>query len=224
MFVILFDIDGTLVDNDRAGRLAMGAALAAQFDVPEPESITTAGRTDRGIAEGLFADHEIPHTEENWQRFHDAYMAELSAALPRRKGRVLPGIASLVAALQQRDDITLGLLTGNVRGGAQRKLEFYGLDQYFPFGGFGDQHLTRDLVAAEALAAAQRHLNRDLDPQQVWVIGDTPRDISCARSIGAKVLAVATGLYNEEELAAENPDILTADLADPAPLWNVLQQ
>ena len=110
--------------------------------------------------------------------------------------------------------MAVGLLTGNVAEGARVKLEYYGLAHYFAFGAFGDDHLNRDDVARDALAAARTHVSPDVSPEQVWVIGDTPLDIECARAIGAHVLAVATGVHTAAELAAERPDLLLGDLSD----------
>ena len=116
----------------------------------------------------------------------------------------------------------MGLLTGNYRGGARLKLEYYRLYQHFSFGGYGDHHHDRNDVAREALHEVRRQLNGTVDAKRVWVIGDTPADIRCARSIGANVLAVATGVFAREELEAEDPDILQPDFSDPEPLLRVL--
>jgi len=116
----------------------------------------------------------------------------------------------------------LGLLTGNTRAGARIKLAHYGLDQYFDFGGFGDNHFERDDVAREALSATRERLGDAVDLDRVWVIGDTPNDVRCGRAIQARTIAVATGDHTREELAAANPDHLAAIFADPEPvlaLW-----
>jgi phosphoglycolate phosphatase-like HAD superfamily hydrolase len=120
--------------------------------------------------------------------------------------------------LKGRDDVVLGLLTGNVRAGARVKLSHFRLYDYFPFGGFGDDHFDRDDVAREALAEVQRRFDGAIRPERIWVIGDTPLDVRCARAIGARAVAVATGWHTAEELDQHRPDLLLADLADPAPL------
>ncbi len=131
------------------------------------------------------------------------------------QGRVLPGIADLLKTLSERDDVLVGLLTGNVRAGARVKLGFFGLYDYFTCGGFGDVHLDRDDVAHEAVGAVQLRLNGSMVRDRVWVIGDTPLDVRCARAIGASVAAVATGWHSTAELAAHAPDLLLTDLSDP---------
>jgi phosphoglycolate phosphatase-like HAD superfamily hydrolase len=162
--------------------------------------------------------HDIKESAPNWQRFLQDYLNLLPSCLNGHRGQVLPGIAALLQRLQGFGDVAVGLLTGNVRAGAQLKLGHYGLDHHFAFGGFGDDHWERDAVAHEALQAARSHVKATLVATQVWVIGDTPLDVRCARAIGARVAAVATGWHSLDELASEHPDLLLADLSDPTPL------
>jgi phosphoglycolate phosphatase len=219
MHICLFDIDGTLLNSGGAGRAAMETALCQVLGLKELRGrVAFSGRTDRAIIRDLFALHEITDAPVVWNHFVSAYLRLLPECLQRHDGRVLPGIAALLECLCQRDDVALGLLTGNLREGARLKLGHYGLYDHFQFGGFGDEHLTRDDVAREALARVHQHLNGSVNADRVWVIGDTPLDIQCARSIGAKAVAVATGFHSMEELAAEKPDLLLNDLSDPTPL------
>jgi phosphoglycolate phosphatase-like HAD superfamily hydrolase len=219
MHVCLFDIDGTLLSSGGAGKAAMEAALVSEFEVLDsPHGVPFSGRTDRAIVQDLFSHHGIDWSEANWQRFLAGYLRHLPVCLSRHTGKVLPGIAALLENLGQREDVALGLLTGNIRDGARLKLGHYSLFHYFLFGGYGDQHLHRDDVAQEALMAVRSHLNGSVDCDRIWVIGDTPLDIGCARSIGAWAVAVATGLHSLEELAAASPDLLFSDFSDPGPL------
>jgi phosphoglycolate phosphatase-like HAD superfamily hydrolase len=221
MHVCLFDIDGTILLSGGAGRAAMEAALASEFGVPDSSgSVPFSGRTDRAIARDLFSLHGIEDSGQNWQRFLTAYLHHLPTCLAGYQGKVLPGIAALLERLAARGDVAVGLLTGNVREGARLKLGHYALAHHFAFGGFGDHHLERNEVAREALAAVHGHLKGPVDLQRIWVIGDTPLDILCARSIGARAVAVATGWHSLDELAAGQPDLLLADLSDPAPFLN----
>lgn len=213
--ICLFDIDGTLLNSGGAGQTAMERALAEVFQVQGPyDDIPAAGRTDRAITQDLFAHHQLDYVAENLEPFLEAYFRNLPVALSGLDGRVLPGIPQLIADLQQRDDVVLGLLTGNYRTGAQLKLRHFELDQPFRFGGYGDHHLDRDDVARMAFTEAAAMLGSEIDPSNVWVIGDTPADVRCGRAIGANVIAVATGIYTHTQLAASRPDHLFADFSD----------
>jgi phosphoglycolate phosphatase-like HAD superfamily hydrolase len=216
MPTILFDIDGTLVRTGGAGKDAMEAALRAAFGVADiRDTVGYSGRTDRAIATDLLAAHAIDPTPANVTALQEAYLGHLPHSLSRRGGEVCPGVGELLAAL--RGTTPVGLLTGNVRAGARHKLGHFGLWDYFPFGGFGDDHLDRDDVARAALAALRRHAGRPVDPADVWVVGDTPLDVRCARAIGARAVAVATGWHSPGELAGCRPDVLLADLSGGIP-------
>src|SRR5262245_44893965 len=219
MHVCLFDIDGTLIHTRGAGMAALREGLREAFGVMEPtDQVAVHGRTDRGITRDLFRHHGIDDLPEHWERFRAAYLRVLPGTLAARPGTVLPGIVTLLETLAARDDLAVGLLTGNTREGARIKLAHYGLDRYFEFGGFGDDHLERDDVAREALTAVAARENGEVDLTRLWVIGDTPTDVSCGRAIGARVIAVATGNHTRDELAAAGPDHLLIDFSDPAPL------
>ncbi len=218
MHVCLFDIDGTLLNTGGAGAAAMEAAIRQEFGSTRPVSgVPFAGRTDRAITADIFAFYGIDLTDAAREAFIAAYLRRLPAELDGRPGLILPGVAELLARLHGRDDVTLGLLTGNLLEGARTKLAYYGLAEHFDFavGGFGDSHLDRDDVARAAWAAVrERHRPVDLSLERVWVIGDTPADVRCGRAIGAKVLAVATGHYARAELEAAAPDELADDFSD----------
>lgn len=219
MNVCLFDIDGTLINSGGAGKAAMEAALRAEFGLDGVrDGVPFSGRTDRAIGRDLFRLHGLDDDAGAWQRFVASYLTHLPASLRRHPGRILPGIAALLAALRARGDVACGLLTGNLREGARIKLAHFGLDAHFAFGGFGDRHFDRDEVAREALAAAADHLSGPPLCERIVVVGDTPLDVRCARAVGARVVAVATGWHPYEELEAAGPDLLLHDLTDPGPL------
>jgi phosphoglycolate phosphatase-like HAD superfamily hydrolase len=222
MKTLLFDIDGTLINTGGAGGAALLRAFRDQFAVEEPGSVAFSGRTDRAISRSLFELHGIPDVEDNWQRLQKSYLDLLPGCMEERQGRVLDGVEPLLNGLQAAGNSLLGLLTGNVREGARIKLEFFGLFDRFRFGGFGDEHYDRDHVAREAQTAATPHLGNGHGAQDCWVIGDTPLDISCARAINARVLAVATGIHPRAELSAAEPDILLDDLSNTDHLLSVL--
>jgi phosphoglycolate phosphatase-like HAD superfamily hydrolase len=222
MHLFLFDIDGTLVNSGGAGKAAIEDALTGEFGVAVRAQVPYSGRTDRAIAGDLLRLHDVEDSLANWRRLMHAYLRRLPTALASHRGQVLPGIAPLLQHLGGREGVALGLLTGNVREGARLKLGHFGLFHHFAFGGFGDEHTDRDEVARSALAAAHGHLNGAAVPGRTWVIGDTPLDVRCARAIGARVAAVATGWHSLAELEAARPDLLLTDLSDPAPLLDRL--
>ena len=215
MPIILFDIDGTLIRSGGAGKDAMEGALRAAFGLTEiKDEVPYSGRTDVAISRDLLRVHGIEQTPANQRALQEAYLARLPVSLKSRGGKVLPGVNQLLDSLKGRSDTVLGLLTGNIRVGARTKLGHFGLWDYFTCGGFGDEHFDRDDVARMALREVRSHLGREVDPTDVWVIGDTPLDVQCARAIGAKVIAVATGWHPVAELTACNPDHVFSDLSE----------
>jgi phosphoglycolate phosphatase-like HAD superfamily hydrolase len=217
--VVLFDIDGTLISSGGAGKAALEAALASEFGIERiSDAVDLRGRTDRAIVAELLRCHALSACAETERRLREAYLRHLPEHLKQRGGCVLPGVAELLATLRQRADVALGLLTGNIREGARIKLGHYGLFEHFAFGGFGDHHLDRDDVAREALAEVKARFNGIVAAERIWVIGDTPLDIRCARAIGARAVAVGTGWHARAELEEHAPDLLLLDLQDPHPL------
>jgi phosphoglycolate phosphatase-like HAD superfamily hydrolase len=155
----------------------------------------------------FFSFHQIPGTPENFDRFFEHYVFWLDHILHRSQSEVCPGVWDFIRALQALPEPPLlGLLTGNIRLGAEIKLRHLQLWHQFATGAFGDDHEDRAQIAAIAWQRGSRALKEDLRPEQVLVIGDTPLDIGCARAIGAKVLAVATGSCGVDELKTHQPD------------------
>lgn len=214
MTTLLFDIDGTLIHTGGAGGAALRSAFRDLFQVPRPVDVEYSGRTDRAIGSDMLDKNAIENSLQNWTRLRTEYLGQLPGFLPRCHGRILPGIEALLEQLSRHNGLSLGLLTGNLREGARLKLEFYRLMNHFRFGGYGDDHFDRNHVAESAVAAARDQANGSFDPNRVWVIGDTPLDVRCARWIGARVLAVATGAHSREELACHQPDRLVDDLTN----------
>lgn len=215
MNVLLFDIDGTLLSSGGAGQAAMEAAFQREFGKSGPVSgISYAGRTDYAISRDLFHFYGLPWDDAAWQQFQAAYFELLPEQLARQEGLVLPGVLHTLELLSERNDVAVGLLTGNFERGAALKLKHFALAHHFAFGAYGDQHASRDDVARLAIAEVHsRHASVDLE--RVWVIGDTPADVQCARAIGAKAFAVATGMYGLEALEVCRPDLLRANLERP---------
>jgi phosphoglycolate phosphatase-like HAD superfamily hydrolase len=213
--LLLFDIDGTLLLTGRAGEHALRAAFRERFGVDDDlSSISFAGSTDGAIARQMFAPHDIPPTAENIADLFDGYVHHLAMELPRREGKVLPGIVELLEALHGREDCVLGLLTGNIEKGAELKLSHYGVWDFFEFGAFADDHVDRNKLGPVAHSRAVERHGISFEPEDVFVLGDTPRDIDCARAAGFVAVAIATGSCGKDELAAHGPDFLFGDLSD----------
>lgn len=216
MKACLFDIDGTLVLTGGAGQVAFAQVFEEEFGIAEITSdISFAGRSDRAIASDLMRYHGIEPDQPTWERFIRNYLQRLPVALRECQGEVLPGVVELIQQLQQRGDVLIGLLTGNIERAAEHKLSYYDLWSHFDFGGFGDHHPNRDDIARTAATEARKRHNSDSNAEEVIVvIGDTPNDITCARAIGAKAVAVPTGHTPASELEPHQPDLLIETLED----------
>jgi phosphoglycolate phosphatase len=212
--LVLFDIDGTLVHTGGAGVKAFSKVFASEFGATDGfERLKFAGRTDVNLVREFFGFHSIPATTENFQRFFDRYVFWLDHILQQSHTQTCPGVPGFIEQLRKLPHPPLlGLLTGNIRLGAEIKLRQFDLWTTFETGAFADDHEQRDQIAAIARERGRRILAEELTDDQVLVIGDTPLDIRCARAIRAKVLAVATGGAKFEELAKHQPDWLARDL------------
>jgi phosphoglycolate phosphatase-like HAD superfamily hydrolase len=220
--LILFDLDGTLVDTAGAGRRAIERAFDEIFAVPavteKTEKIRFAGMTDSAIFNALVEAAGIDG--QDYERLNgplqESYLRHLRAVMqehePRR--RVMPGIGPLLVELHIRDGVHLGLLTGNLEAGARIKLDPFGLNQYFPGGGFGSDHTDRREVARQAWRKLCDLTGIEFPPSQVTAIGDTERDVDCARANGFRAVAVESGWVDRETLEAARPDALFTDLTD----------
>jgi phosphoglycolate phosphatase-like HAD superfamily hydrolase len=214
--VVLFDIDGTLIQSGGAGEKAFARVCETEFGVANGAArLHFAGRTDPSIVRDFFQQHRIEPTSENFRRFFDQYLLHLDQFLRQVEGSVLPGVHEMIRGLNALPQPPLaGLLTGNIRPGAQLKLSRYQLWPSFRMGAFGDDHEDRNQIAAIARERAGRMLGETLTGEQILVIGDTPRDVECARAIGARSLAVATGRYTLTQLQDESPTWAVTTLGD----------
>jgi len=212
--LVLFDIDGTLVHTGGAGVKAFAKVFATEFGAHGGiEGMKFAGRTDVSLVREFFGLHSIPATSENFERFFERYVHLLHDILSHSRTEECPGVRALITDLQTLPEPPLlGLLTGNIRLGAEIKLRHFGLWEHFETGGFADDAEDRNHIAAVAKQRGERVLGRKLAGEEIIVIGDTPLDIRCGRAIGAKVLAVATGGSRFEELEAHNPDWVVEDV------------
>jgi phosphoglycolate phosphatase len=218
--VLLFDVDGTLVDTGGAGRRSIEAAFADVFaDVAEPLSFPFAGMTDRAIIRRGLVERGLEVSARVMEAIVRAYLARLAVEVPASpRYRVLTAVPELLDAVLAQRDFAVGLGTGNVEPGARIKLRRGGIAERFAFGGFGCDHEDRAaLLAAGARRGAER-LGVPLEHCRVVVIGDTPKDIAAASAIGAECLAVATGAFDVATLGGLGASRIAADLSDPAAL------
>ena len=218
MRLVLFDIDGTLLTARGAGRRALAAALSLVYGTAgDIERYDLRGRTDPRIVfdimEGAGLGREA--VRERLDDCFEAYARGLAAEIGDGSGVVtLPGVAELVRRLDRDAGALLGLLTGNIEEGARIKLEPTGLRPCFRVGAYGSDHMDRRQLPSLAARRAEALVGIGFRPDEVVVIGDTPRDIECARHFGAVAVAVATGQYPREALEAEHPDLLFEDFSD----------
>jgi len=213
--LILFDIDGTLITSGGAGERALRCSLRDQFGIDDDlKTIEIAGRTDSGIVRQLCRKFGLEESPENFTKFLDGYLHHLADLLPKTEGRLLPGIIPLLDSLKARPDMVLGLLTGNLARGAELKLRHYAVWHYFEFGAFADDHYDRNELGPFARSRAIERHGIEFAPEHIYVLGDTPHDITCARAFGARAVAIATGGFTREQLAQHQPDYLFDDLSD----------
>jgi len=214
--LVLFDIDGTLIHTGGAGVRAFAKVFSSEFNVADGfERLKFAGRTDLSLVREFFSFHQIPPTAQNFQRFFDRYVFWLDHILLQTRSHVCPGVWEFIQGLRTLPQPPLlGLLTGNIRLGAEIKLRHLNLWEVFEAGAFADDHEQRDQIAAIARSRGSRILGRELAGREVLVIGDTPLDILCARAIEAKCLAVATGGHPLAELELHQPDWAVNDLRE----------
>lgn len=213
--LVLWDIDGTLIRTGGAGTRAFERTFNTVFGIPRAtETLNFSGRTDTSLVRECFGLHGIAPTPENFAKFFGAYPSLLEKLLQELPGGICEGVVDFMRQIQNLPEPPLqGLLTGNIRRGAELKLRHYRLWEHFQTGAFGDDHEDRNQIAALAKIRGEAFLKAELPGESVLVIGDTPLDIACGHSIGARVLAVGTGQYTQEQLAASKPQWAVTDLS-----------
>lgn len=215
--IILFDIDGTLVLTGGAGGRAMRRAFREVFQVDNAfDGIPMPGRTDLSIIRDALARAGMADENGRTSLLRDRYFCHLAKALrePHPRKMIMPGVRSLLSALQRRNEVFLALLTGNFSTSARLKLEYFDLWQYFRCGAFGEDAEDRDHLLPIALARAAAQGAPTLPADRVMVVGDTPLDVACAAASGARAVAVATGPVDAETLRRCGANVVFDDLSD----------
>ena len=214
--IILFDIDGTLIRGGPAKHSFVDAMVETYGMPGDFERVSFAGKTDPQIARELLAGAGIGHTQilDGLDLLFERYLVNLEARLPADPVTVLPGVPELLDALDDVDDVGVGLLTGNVVGGARLKLSSGDLWERFTFGSYGSDHSERDELPAIAIQRARDLWGERVAAEHAVVVGDTPKDVQCGRVGGTRTLAVATGGFTIAELATHEPDHLLENMRD----------
>lgn len=211
MKLLLFDIDGTLIRTAGAGKVSMERSFEQVFGIKNGfDNIQMMGRTDPSILMEALSGHRLEWDEKKVDLFREIYfdLLEDEIQIPRQGKRICPGIDSLLKTLSEKSDFVLGLLTGNWRQSALIKLGFFHIDHYFTIGAFADDSSNREELVPIVIERFQAEYKIQIDKQNVYVIGDTPLDIQCAKPHGVKTVAVATGFHSIQDLAIEKPDYL----------------
>lgn len=212
----LFDIDGTLIDTRGAGMASLQAACRDVLGDSGPP-LDLAGSTDLGLMACLAVHYGFEASDSViTSRFFESYHEHLESHLhaDHYAGILIEGAANLVGELANAGHAALGLLTGNTAKGAQIKVRRHGIHHHFPFGAYGCDHADRNRLGPIALERAAAHHGRNFDPAATWIIGDTPKDIACAKAFGARCIAVATGSFTTDQLRDHAPDFTCESLTE----------
>jgi phosphoglycolate phosphatase-like HAD superfamily hydrolase len=212
---VLFDIDGTLISTDGAGRRSLDRAMGELFGIANGfDSISFAGKTDLQIIREGLEKGGMKVRDDLMHALLDRYLEHLRQEVYPGRGHVKTGVKQLLSTLQGTEDIYLGLLTGNVEAGARLKLAPFGLNEFFPVGAFGNDNEDRNLLLPFALQRLLESTSISLNYEHCLVIGDTPSDIECAQIHGASAIAVATGTYSLDQLENTTADFVLPDLSN----------
>jgi phosphoglycolate phosphatase len=216
--LILWDIDGTLVDSARLGRDAFVEAFEVVTGQAPPRRVSLAGRTDLEIARDMLSTASIAADDGLLEAFGEALEGAMAtrADLLRERGRAYPGAGEALTRLGCEPGVLQSLLTGNIAPNAAVKLGAFGLDRHLDFeiGAYGsDHHMRGELVAIARRKAESKHGLR-IRPGQVALVGDTPLDVAAAKEGGARAVGVATGPFSQQELMEAGADAVLSDLSD----------
>ncbi|MCW5883184.1 MAG: haloacid dehalogenase-like hydrolase [Anaerolineae bacterium] len=226
MKLILFDIDGTLLHSDGAGVKATLDALRDFFGVADqPPGYSMAGKVDSQIVLEILAhaNADLSDVRDRLDAYWVAYADRLAEELPRHNVRALPGVSALLAALADRDDVVVGLLTGNLASAADLKLSAAGIDPaQFRLGAYGHEAEVREGLPPLAVLRAREATGRTFTGKHIVIIGDTPADITCGEALGVRTVGVATGRYAVGELRAAGADAVFDDLSDTAAVLSAI--
>lgn len=214
MRLILFDVDGTLIDSGGAGVRSLDLAFRELFSVKDAfHGINMAGKTDSQIIKEGLMKHGIL-INGHLEAITSAYIRHLGKEINNKKRHIKPGIYDVLRELSFMEDVRLGLLTGNLEDGARIKLEPFNINRYFPTGAFGSDDEDRDNLLPIAIRRSEELYKARIKFYNCTVVGDTPRDIYCSKPYGAKSIGVATGQYAADELKKAGADHVFENLSN----------
>lgn len=188
------------------------------------ETVSMMGRTDTGILREVLDKHGMAWEEDLVRRFKQSYFRILAEELGRSRDgqKICPGVVPLLSGLEKRDDVLLGLLTGNWMKSSSIKLRHFSLDRFFPIGVFADDSAKREDLVPIMLERMQKKRGITVPAKDVFVIGDTPLDVQCGKPHGVKTMAVATGIHSLEELKQAEPDHLFENFLDQGAFFSAI--
>lgn len=225
--LLLFDIDGTLITGRGIPKKIALDIIRKHFPAfQKGNEVPFNGMTDPLIVQSILAvnDHLIEMDDPIINIILDDFISELKEFVNlENPPTVFPGVKSLLESLSKMENIFLGLVTGNVIAGAQIKLEAVDLFHYFEVGAFGSDHWNRNELPPIAIMRAEKSFKRSFIPENIWIIGDSPKDVECAKTNNLKCLAVETGEVSKNILHASGADFVIKDLQDLTLLYKTLK-
>ncbi len=225
MKFLLFDIDGTLISAGGSGTRSLNLAFRDIFGIDVAfRGFNMGGMTDPLIVKEGLAKHGIPNSNGIVPQVLESYLSHLRTEIQTDRRHLKPGVLAALDALKTMPQYTVGLLTGNLESGARIKLESFGIYDRFLCGAFGSDHEDRNLLLPVAAHRFREKKQQEIDFSRCIIIGDTPRDVACAKPYGAACIAVATGPYKRADLEETAADVVMDNLGDTAQLLDTLSR
>jgi phosphoglycolate phosphatase len=225
--LVLWDIDGTLVRAGDVGAAIFDRAIEKTLGRPPSTRIVMSGKTDPQIVLEYLAQFDVADPHTHLPSILEGIEDELAAQahVITALGTVMPGVAEILPRLDADADVDQTVLTGNIAPNAMVKVAAFGLDRWLhlEMGAYGSDHADRNELVPIAVHKVKAALGHSYTPDEIWVVGDAPNDLACARAAGVRCLLVATGRPSFDELSALHPDVLRPDLSDVDDILEILR-